>query len=155
MILKRFNFRYYFQRVKNLEGNPHSIALGMAIGVFVGLTPTIPFHTIVIILATTLFRCSRLAGIIAGTLVCNPFTIPVIYYLSYRIGKWTFSSGITLPNTYSILTIAHAGWELLSTMLMGGLVLGLVPALLSYFGAFYSFRHLASRRDKMASINPR
>lgn len=124
----------------------------MSIGVFIGLTPTIPFHTVLIVIATTLFRCSRLAGIISGTLVCNPFTIPGIYYLSYRIGKWTFSPEIVLPETYSILAIARTGWKLVTTMVMGGVVLGILPSLLAYLAAYYTFRHISSRRKKMVGL---
>jgi len=45
--LKKYNLRELVRRVKKLEGNPHYIAMGMAIGVFVGITPTMPFHTVI------------------------------------------------------------------------------------------------------------
>jgi len=43
----RYNIRQYGQKIKQLQGDPHHVALGMAIGVFVGVTPTIPFHTVI------------------------------------------------------------------------------------------------------------
>ena len=38
--------KYYYLKFIRLKGDPRSLALGTAIGVFVGLTPTIPLHTI-------------------------------------------------------------------------------------------------------------
>lgn len=144
MTLKR-TLRYYYLRLRNLKGNPHSIACGMAIGVFIGLTPTIPFHTIMIILATSLFRSSRVAGIIGATMVSNPVTIPIHYYLAYRFGKWIISSEISLPHTYSIVDIAHTGWKLVLTMLSGGILLGVIPAVIVYFLTLYSFKYLKTK----------
>ena len=35
----------FYDRFISLKGEPANIAMGMAIGVFIGVTPTIPFHT--------------------------------------------------------------------------------------------------------------
>ena len=48
-MLKRRIQRFH-DRFISLKGEPRSIAMGMAVGVFVGVTPTIPFHTALIIL---------------------------------------------------------------------------------------------------------
>jgi uncharacterized protein (DUF2062 family) len=34
----------YCRRIKSLQGDPHYVAVGMAAGVLVVFTPTIPFH---------------------------------------------------------------------------------------------------------------
>lgn len=36
----------FITRFKKLQGTPHYVAKGMAIGIFIGVTPTIPFHMI-------------------------------------------------------------------------------------------------------------
>ncbi len=41
---RSYNFREFFEHAKKLQGDPHYVAMGMAIGVFVAITPTIPFH---------------------------------------------------------------------------------------------------------------
>ena len=53
--LKKYNLREIVKRVKKLEGDPHYIAMGMAIGVFVGTTPTMPFHTVIAVAIWLLF----------------------------------------------------------------------------------------------------
>ncbi len=154
MTFKR-TLKYYYLRIKNLKGDPRSIALGMAIGVFVGLTPTIPFHTVAILLAATLLNASRLAGIIGASIVSNPFTIPIHYYLAYRIGQWVTAADVRLPDTYSIVAMLRMGWRLAVAMLAGGLILGIIPALLAYFLTLYAFKRLGTlRRHKAASMAP-
>ena len=54
--------KYYFLKLLRLRGTPHSIAMGAAIGVFIGLTPTIPFHTITILAITLVTRTSVIAA---------------------------------------------------------------------------------------------
>ncbi len=43
----RKKVRNWINRAKTLHGDPHYIAMGMAIGFFVAITPTIPFQTII------------------------------------------------------------------------------------------------------------
>ncbi len=155
MTLKR-TLRYYYLRIKNLKGDPRSIASGMAIGVFIGLTPTIPFHTALILLATSLLSSSRVAGLIGATVVSNPVTIPVQYYLAYCLGKWVTTFKISLPATYSIIDIVHAGRDLVFTMLIGGVILGIIPAVITYFLTLYSFKYFRAKmcRAKRLRTNP-
>ena len=67
--------RYFVLRFMRLRGSPYSLAMGTALGIFIGITPTIPLHTVAIIGITLLLRVSTLAGLIAGTVVCNPLTL--------------------------------------------------------------------------------
>jgi uncharacterized protein (DUF2062 family) len=41
----RERFGQMLVRMRQLEGNPHSLALGMAVGIFVSITPIIPLQT--------------------------------------------------------------------------------------------------------------
>ena len=41
----RQRIRKLWVQVKHLHGSPHYVALGLAIGVFVAATPTVPFQT--------------------------------------------------------------------------------------------------------------
>lgn len=64
--------------------NRRGIALGLAIGVFMGLLiplAQIPFSAVLAIVLR-----ANLPIAIASTLVTNPFTFAPLYYLAYRIG---------------------------------------------------------------------
>ena len=102
MNLWRIN-KYYFLRLKRLRGSPRALAGGTAIGVFIGLTPTMPLHTILIILLALLTRTSAVAGIIFSWLVCNPLTYLPIYYLSAVIGNHITPYELNLEKVQAIL----------------------------------------------------
>ena len=57
------NLRQLITRFKKLHGNPHYVAMGMAAGVFVSLTPTFPFHTFIAIALAFVLRGSKRAAL--------------------------------------------------------------------------------------------
>jgi uncharacterized protein (DUF2062 family) len=81
----RERFSQMLVRMRQLEGNPHYIALGMAVGIFVSITPIIPLQTIVAIALAFLVRGSKSAAAL-GTWLSNPLTIPLVYYANYKLG---------------------------------------------------------------------
>ena len=124
--------RYWIIRIKRLNGDPHYVAAGVATGVFVGITPTIPFHTVLAIAIAFLLRASKVAAVL-GVWCGNPLTIPFFYYWSYKIGVFVMGA----PNHYklqepNLLEVWRAGHEIAVTMLIGGAILGILPAVLSY-----------------------
>jgi len=59
----KYTLNLYLQKIiqsfKELHGNPHYLALGIGIGVFVGMTPAFPLHTIIAIPLAHIFRGSK------------------------------------------------------------------------------------------------
>jgi uncharacterized protein (DUF2062 family) len=128
----RWWWREFLRQLKELRGKPHEIALGMAIGVFIGVTPTIPLHTILAVSLALLVRGSKLAAAL-GVWVSNPLSIPVFYYGSYRIGQLVLGfPGISLPDDRSLLAMAGLGGKIVGAMLLGGTILGVIPAIATY-----------------------
>jgi len=120
------------RQLRELRGKPHEIALGMAIGVFIGITPTIPLHTILAVSLALLVGGSKLAAAL-GVWVSNPLSIPFFYFGSYRIGQLVLGlPGINLPDDRSLLAMASLGGKIVGAMLLGGVILGIVPAIVAY-----------------------
>lgn len=155
--------KYYFLKLLRLRGSPHSIAFGAAIGVFIGLTPTIPFHTVLILLLTLLTRTSFIAGFITSILVCSPLTYVPIYYLSLVIGNFVTPFHLNWEKVKQVLDVLLSdasmeervgpllslGYEAISVMMIGGIVLALPFAIVSYYLCHFlvvSFRE--KRRQK-------
>ena len=133
---KILSIRYWWQefqrQLRELRGKPDEISLGMAIGVFIGITPTMPFHTVLAVSLAVLLRASKLAAAL-GVWVCNPLTIPLFYYGSYRLGRFVLGlPELNPPSNYSLLSLAQLGSHVTVAMLHGGLLLGILPALLAY-----------------------
>jgi hypothetical protein len=143
--------KYYFLKLLRLRGTPHSIAMGAAIGVFIGLTPTIPFHTIMILAITVLTRTSLIAAIITSLLVCNPLTYIGIYYFSLRLGNLVTPFTLNWEKIKSVLDVVLSdgsletrikpllslGYESTILMMAGGIVLALPFAVLSYYSCLF------------------
>lgn len=131
-----FSPRYWWQefvrQLQELRGKPHELSLGMAIGVFIATTPTIPFHTVLAVSLAVLLRASKLAAAL-GVWVSNPLTIPLFYYGSYRLGRFVLGlPELTLPHDYSLLALVGLGGNVTVAMLHGGVLLGILPGLLAY-----------------------
>lgn len=129
----RYNLKQIYQRVRNLKGDPHYVAMGMAVGVFIGVTPTFPFHTALAIGLAFLLRGSKPAAII-GVWFGNPVTMPFFYVASYKIGTFILGRKAPFGLKYeSILELLKLGWDVSAAMLVGGIIIGLPPAIFFYF----------------------
>ncbi len=152
--------KYYYLRFLRLKGNPQALAWGTAIGVLVGISPTIPLHTILIIALTLLTRTSTVAAIISSWAVCNPLTYIPIYYFSMVVGnkvtpyelnweKIKFVLDVLLSKqgfSESLRVIAELGYEAIVVMVVGGFVLALPFTLISYYVSLHLFVKLKRKR---------
>ncbi|MEN8231610.1 MAG: DUF2062 domain-containing protein, partial [Thermodesulfobacteriota bacterium] len=80
--------RYYYLRFIRLRGHPSVLARGVAVGTFIGITPTIPFHTILTLFFAFILRGSKVTALLAAVVVSNPLTFFLQYYFSWKIGNW-------------------------------------------------------------------
>ena len=161
---------YYYYKLLRLRGNPTALAGGAGIGVLVGLTPTIPFHTILILLLTLLTRTSTIAAIIVSWIVFNPLTFLPIYYFSVQIGNlftpynldWNrvkeivehlmASDGIM----QSVSLFFNLGYETTTVLLVGGFMFASPFACVSYFFMLRFFtKSQNNRRIKNQQLNSR
>jgi uncharacterized protein len=146
MILKG-RFRLFYEKFISLKGEPSQVASGLALGVFVGVTPTIPFHTALIILLGLLFRRNITAGYLGSWLISNPLTIPLLYVSQYELGRFLLGMErcrFELAD-YSMGTIAALGWQILLPLLAGGILMAPIFAVPAYFIAR---RLIASVRER-------
>ena len=133
----------FVRQLRELRGKPREISLGMAVGVFVGLTPTVPFHTVLAVSLAALLRGSKLAAAL-GVWVSNPLTIPFFYYGSYRLGKFALGyQELAMPHDYSLISLMKLGGHVTVAMVHGGVLLGILPALVVYF---LTYRFTSSAR---------
>jgi uncharacterized protein (DUF2062 family) len=77
---------YLWHRLRRIRAAPHSIALGLAIGVFMSFSPLIGFHIILAAIASAVLGANILAAA-AGTMLCNPLTCPIMMVGNYQIGE--------------------------------------------------------------------
>ena len=64
---------------------PESVAIGLAWGASVSVTPLVGLHLIICYTGTWLMRGNIIAATV-GTIIGNPWTFPFFFYLDYKIG---------------------------------------------------------------------
>ena len=126
--------RLLYLRLMRLRGKPEEVAGGLAIGVFIGMTPTVPLHTVLSVLIAFLLKKSKLAAAL-GVWVANPFCLPFIYLLDYKVGQMI--TGVkTEEKGLADLSIPHLielGWDITYPLLIGGLITGVLFSIPAYF----------------------
>jgi hypothetical protein len=148
----RRSLRYYYLKIVRQRGTPERIALGVAIGVFVGVsTPPFPFlHTLGAFGIAWLLGCSR-AGAILGIWVSNPITIPVFFALQMSIGRRVIGlprTKISLDSLMAFFKDIPAHRDVLLAWCIGALITGLAATLVSYFLVRYAIQVYRQKRDE-------
>ncbi|MFP3983358.1 MAG: DUF2062 domain-containing protein [Desulfurivibrionaceae bacterium] len=152
----------YYLRFLRLQGTPEEVARGIAIGVFIGITPTIPFHTVLVLSAALFFRANKIAGLLASWVVSNPLTFFLQYYFSWRIGSFLLPYEISWEQVHGIIGIVSGhgsiqttikelsklGGTAVSVMVAGGIVLALPFTIASYYAALSFFARRERRKLK-------
>jgi uncharacterized protein (DUF2062 family) len=133
--------------------NRHSVAGGVAVGMFCGLIPG-PFQMLGAAICALVFRVNLPLALLT-TIYTNPFTIVPLYVLAFAIGQWVLgSSGNFLAppelgdNTYSAWVAALVDWmlDLGSPLALGLVLLASGLALISYLIVRAAWRvHLVHR----------
>jgi len=151
LYLKRFYHRFF-----KLRGSPREASLGMALGVFVGMSPFFGFHTAIAVLLASLFKWSKITAAV-GVFITNPVTAPIIYPLTYRLGAML--TGFSEPIQWTRLLEPVAFIELLKNspmiiidMLAGGILVGIPLSIIVYFIAHAIFSR-AKKRIEMKKVH--
>ncbi len=163
-IFQRIN-KLIVNKILHIDDTPHRLALGIALGLLVGWTPTIGLQMIIAALLATIIRANIQASVIM-VWVSNPLTMAIIYYPNYLVGRLImrlFSNQNDL-GAYSyqqlkdMLAQYHANgsfwscfynstfWKNLLQLLIdlgaelwiGSLLIGLIVAIISYFASYRS-----------------
>ncbi len=137
--------RYFYWRLIRLRGEPKDLALGAALGIFSGILPIVPFQTALAVFLAILFKGSKITAAL-GTWVSNPLNWYLVYYLDYRIGAAIlglseksrgFSSVMKaveqgVEGMALVRTVLGSGGSIIAAFILGGVILGLLGASISY-----------------------
>ena len=78
-------------RLKRIPDTPHKISLGMSCGIFASFTPLFGLHFLIAGLLSYVLRANVLASLI-GTFIGNPITFPIITVFNLKLGEWILGS---------------------------------------------------------------
>jgi uncharacterized protein (DUF2062 family) len=139
-------------KFRRLQGDPKKIALGAALGVFIGITPTIPFHTVLLLILAPLLRVSLIAGYM-GIWISNPLTWVPQYLAAYEVGALLLFRGdsLVIPEHANLAAYLHLIWRGGLALQVGGLIIAVPAALLTYFITLWAVRRYRRRQGPLES----
>ena len=128
-----------YDRFVKIRGNPREIALGFALGLFIGMSPTMGIQMYVAVLFAAILKWSKIAAA-AGVWISNPITAPFLYWFTYYTGAKVLSYKINHPlpselNLDAALLMLKQAPEILWIMTVGGIILGIPIAVAGYYFA--------------------
>jgi len=126
--------RYFYYRCVRLHGRPREVALGMAIGLFVGFTPTMGVQMIIAVALAAVLGQNKLAAAL-GAWITNPLTAPPIYSMTYALGAWMLGMPLRPPEGFwqAFTHLSDLTHHIFAPLWLGGLVLGVPAAALGWW----------------------
>lgn len=119
-------------RFVRLRGAPDEIAKGVALGIFIGMTPTMGLQMPIAIACAYLLKENRLAAALA-VWVTNPLTAPFIYVLQYETGRILLGmERVSFPAEFTLEALVGLGGLVVAPLCLGSLIYGILSAYLAY-----------------------
>ena len=150
-----------YERFVKIRGEPRKIALGFALGLFIGMSPTMGFQIAIAVFFAALLKWNKISSAV-GVWITNPVTAPFLYGLTYFTGAKLLGirKAYTPPEELSITAIEkliQKAPEALWALIIGGIVLGLPLAVAGYYFSYSAIlkyqggikRKIVERREKL------
>jgi uncharacterized protein (DUF2062 family) len=139
----RHPFSRGYQRFLKIHGNPHEIAAGFALGLFIAMSPFMGIHIAMAVFLAALLRWNKISAAIA-VWVSNPVTAPAIYGMTWIVGSKVTAVTLTesFPHTFSLAAtfiLLKNTPAIIATLVIGGIILGIPFAIVAYYLTFSIF----------------
>ena len=160
------SLRTLLRIILRLDDTPHSIALGTAIGMFVGMTPTVGVQMIIVLcvafLTRPFFHFNRVAAVLT-VYVTNPVTLVPVYWFNYCVGTLFVEETVTYERFASILeykgfdewstTVSHLVSDVGMPLLTGSLIVALVSSFTTYPAMIWLISRVSRMSDDPVTEN--
>ncbi|MDX9788504.1 MAG: DUF2062 domain-containing protein [Desulfobacterales bacterium] len=146
--------RKLYERFIQIRGNPKEIALGFALGLFIGFSPTMGLQIALAVFFASIFKWNKYAAAIA-VWITNPLTAPFIYSFTYVIGAKLIGTGnsLNLAGNFDwnmLLQLIEKSPAIFISLFVGGVVVGLPIALFGYYLSFNAVeRYQKNLKEKL------
>ncbi|MCU0665887.1 MAG: DUF2062 domain-containing protein [Candidatus Omnitrophica bacterium] len=137
--------KFVYLKSRRIRDNPHRVALGFALGIFIGVMPAVgPLAAWFI---ASFLRINRISAIL-GSLISNTWVTFITFILSLKIGSWIF--GLDWHSLYGevkvLLKDFHFRYLLdsiiiskIMPLILGYIVISLIFAFIGYVIIFIIF----------------
>lgn len=127
----------FIKKLTSIDGTPENVAKGFALGSFIGMMPVPGFQMMIAIAISSLVKLNRKATVI-GVFNTNIGTGAFIFAFNYWLGKNILGvhPNFVFPDKINIhfaQIIFSAGADVFLSMIVGGIITGMISATISYF----------------------
>lgn len=142
-------FLNIWKKLMHLNADPHDIAFGLALGIFVGFLPIMGIQMAVAGLVCLPFRHANKPAAVAGVWITNPLTVIPIYAFIYWVGTFFYpAESVVTPSTIMSKMTAvlkldgfvaqtkgffALGADIFLPMCIGGAIVGIIAMFPTYF----------------------
>jgi uncharacterized protein (DUF2062 family) len=149
--------RRWINRLLKIEESPRRIALAFSIGVFIGFSPLLGFHTVIGLAIAFVFGLNR-GAILLGLFINNPWTLVPIYAFATYLGGLVvgFPAALSFSNLgwhqvwrseFWLALLKH--WDFLTPMFVGSGMLSVFCAAVSYPLALLALKRARTQRNSI------
>lgn len=135
--------KQFFSSLLLKEPSPHKLALAFSMGVYIAISPFPGFHTLMVAFFSWLLSLNFFVTFLVNTIVNNPWTMVPVYTADYFCGNAVcytfFGHNFVYLNPawmqwFNAMIARYLGLSEVSlcSFIIGGNVLGITAALLSY-----------------------
>jgi len=139
-----------YTKIITIRGTPEEISRGFALGMFIGMTPTLGFQMAIATFIATLLKQNIIATAVT-VWVTNAFTFIPIYTFNYGIGRIllnkTNAPAITAHTFTSMKALFSMGWGFFYTLWVGCIAVGIVSSIATYYICIPLIRNYQIKRD--------
>jgi uncharacterized protein (DUF2062 family) len=122
-----------FIRFVRLQGTPHEVSRGIALGIAIGMTPTFGFQMLLGAFAAWMLKESKVAAVL-GVWITNPLTAPIIYALEYETGRTMLGTEhASLPTEFTFDAFTSLSWDVALPLFVGSLIWAIIGWLAAYY----------------------
>ncbi len=121
--------RRYIREIMDRKTSVHSIALGFAVGTFIGIIPTPGFGTFLGFVSIFLIKNINKVSVFFGLAVWNYVTLAPLYVLSFKIGELLFEDVAVVKYKFELLNQVYSFSR---RFLVGNVILAVVISVASY-----------------------
>lgn len=139
--------KHHFSEVLKTKRSPHAIAIGFAVGTLINILPTPGLNIPITIMIILIFERINKYSLLSALAFWNPFTLPFVYVLDYKVGNLLFNlTNLTQQNLSAFGQI----FQYASKFITGSLIVATIFSILSYFIVKYSIIYLKYvRKNKL------
>lgn len=149
-----------YERFLKIRGNPHEIALGFALGLFVGMAPCMGIQTVIAVFFASLLKWNKISAAV-GVWISNPISAPFLYGFTFYVGSLftgvaeSFRPAGVFDFSYLYQIVLKAR-EIFWTLTLGGIIVGFPVAVLGYYLSYLAVNRYQNKiKQKIAERKER